>query len=486
MKRQYTKQIIPAIVALAALLLLPNVSAGPPKDVSDAEITRAITADFWSHDAVSANRIDVETENGIVTLSGSVRHILARDRAQEIVEALAGVRAVINRITVQPLVKRSDKELAEAVETAWLRDPAADSYELQAAADAGQVTITGTVESYAEKMLAATVAKGVKGVRGVENDIDVEYKTQRVDLEIKTEIEGRLENDVRVDDYLIDVAVKDGNVTLSGTVGSLQEKTRATTDAWVAGVKAVKTDGLDVEWWARHRMRRPTAVVQRSDDVIKEAVKAAFLYDPRVLSFNPRVDVDSGTVTLSGVVDNLAAKQAAEADARNTLGVLRVKNFLQVRPQLPGDDKLKERVAAALLDNPSVERFDVQVVADDGWVYLSGNVNTSYEKKLAGNLASRQKGVIGVVNRIDFDYEWVWKPDWEVREDVKSQLKWDSFVDEEDIDVRVNRGVVTLVGTVHSWSGRADAEKSAFEAGAKDVRNQLITDYQYYGPYGPS
>jgi len=45
--------------------------------------------------------------------------------------------------------------------------------------------------------------------------------------------------------------------------------------------------------------------------------------------------------------------------------------------------------------------------------------------------------------------------------------------------------VVTLSGTVDSWSESQDAVKNAFQGGAKDVENLLSVDYRYYGPYGP-
>jgi osmotically-inducible protein OsmY len=463
---------------------MPALSASA-KEAVDADITSAINTEMWGDNAVSANDIDVTTKDGVVTLKGTVNSILGKDRAEAIAEAIVGVRAIVNMIEVEPTTPRTDKELAKAVEDAWLADPAADSYELKAKSDDGIVTISGTVQSYAEKDLSETVAKGVRGVKGIDNDIKVDYKTKRSDLEIENEVEARLENDVRVDDYLIEVKVKNGDVTLSGTVGSLQEKTQAGSDAWVAGVKSVDTDDLEVKWWARDDMKRTSTYVSRTDEEIKKAVKDAFLYDPRVLSFNPNVEVSYGTVTLSGMVDNLEAKRAAEQDAKNTLGVWRVKNQLKVRPKIPENDVLEQRVASALLDDPYVERFEVDVDAYIGWVYLSGDVDTSFEKNRAERVTEGVKGVVGVVNNLDYDYLWVWKPDWEIRADVKDQLEWSVFVDDNDISVSVDDGIVTLSGTVDSWSEKDDAEKNAYQGGAKDVENYLVVDYGYYGPYGP-
>jgi osmotically-inducible protein OsmY len=470
---------------LVACLTLGAVAPVSARNVTDTDIAGAINTELRIDNAVSANNIDVSVAKGIVTLQGSANSILAKERARALAEATVGVRAIVNRIEVQPATPRSDKELATAVKDAWLFDPATKSYKLAAKAKDGVVTISGTVGSYAQKELAATVAKGVRGVKGVENEIDVDYKTTRTDLQIKNEIAARLENNVRVDDSLVQVEVRNGKVALSGTVGSLQEKTQASNDAWVAGVKSVNDDDLEIRWWARDTMKRTSAYVARTEEQIQKAVKDAFLYDPRVMSFNPSVEVSGGTVTLTGAVDNLAAKRAAEQDARNTMGVWRVKNHLKVRPLIPTNDELEKRVAAALLDDPYVERFDIDIEAVVGWVYLSGDVDTSFEKNRAERVAEGVQGVVGVVNNLEYDYQWVWKSDWEIRADVKDQLAWSPFVDADDISVFVSDGVVTLSGTVDSWSEYDDAEKNAFQGGAKDVVNNLTVNYHYYGPYGP-
>lgn len=473
------------VVAMTLCLALTPALSASAKEVKDSDLTSAINTEMWADNSVAANDIDVSVTDGVVTLKGKVNNILAKDRAQALTEALVGVRAIINRIEVEPTTARDDEELAKAVDDAWLADPAADSYELSARAKKGVVTLTGTVQSYAEKSIAETVAKGVRGVKEIKNEIKVDYKTDRTDQEIKKEIVARLENDIRVDDLLIDVEVKNGKVTLSGTVGSLQEKTQAGIDSWVAGVKSFDNDDLEIKWWARDDMVRMSTTVSRTDEEIKNAVEDAFLYDPRVLSFNPSVEVSNGTVTLSGVVENLKAKRSAEKDARNTLGVWRVKNHLKIRQDVPGNDELEKRVATALLNDPYVERYDVTVNAYNGWVYLSGDVNTSFEKNHAERITEGVKGVVGVDNNLEYDYLWTWKPDWEIREDVKDQFQWSVFVDEDDINVSVDNGVVTLTGTVGSWSEKDDAAKNAYQGGAKDVKNNLVVDYRYYGPYGP-
>jgi osmotically-inducible protein OsmY len=474
-----------SIMMLACLLLTTATSFAAAEAVKDKDIDHAIETEFWASDAVDGNDVSATTQDGIVTLAGTVEHLLAKEHARKIAEATVGVRAVINQIKVVPETARTDAELQDAVEQALFKDPATDSYEVTVSADNGIVSLSGTVDSWQEKQLCSTVAKAVKGVRDINNNIVIDFALNRPDQEIKPEIEARLANDILIDDYLVNVDVNTGTVQLSGTVGSVAEKRRAVSDAWVGGVKDVNADDLEVQWWARDKLRRKSSYVARTDEEIKEAVKDAFLFDPRVFSFDPQVEVDAGTVTLTGVVDNMEAKRAAEKDARNTLGVWRVKNHLKVRPGKDTEaDALEKRAADALLENPYVSRLDVKVEAyQDGWITLSGRVNNSFEKDMAEQVVSGVKGVTGILNNLDYDYEWSWKPDWVLREDIKDELYWSPFVDEEQVSITVDRGVVTLTGNVETWTERLEAGKNAWEAGAKDVRNRLTVTYRFYGPY---
>jgi osmotically-inducible protein OsmY len=305
-----------------------------------------------------------------------------------------------------------------------------------------------------------------------------------------------------VDDKLINVAAKDGKVTLTGTIGSAAEKTRALDDAFVIGVASVDADGLRVEPWAKDSMKKPGRTIFKFDDEIKRAVKDALLFDPRVYSFNPDISVRNGVVTLTGKVDNLKAKHAAEQDAQNTSGVWKVKNLLKVRGKNPpSNEKLVQEVKAALGRDPYVDRYQVGVTALNGTVYLTGTVDSFYEKSHAEDVASRVNGVTAVNNDLrvsypaygyyywpysDLYYEpysysywprphstWTYKSDAEIKHDIENQLFWSPFVDADEVKVAVKNGVATLTGTVDSWREYRDAAKNGYDGGALSVINDL-------------
>ncbi len=486
---------------LAILALFCNYeNYAQDNKMTDPEITNTVSNQLFMNPTTPSYLIDVSTSEGIVLLEGSIDNILAKERATQIASAVKGVKGVVNKIEVDAPY-RPDQSLKKDIEDELFNDPATDSYELNVKVNDGKVTLSGTVQSWQEKQLAAYVTKGVRGVKELNNNIDVNYKLERNDYEIQNEVAALLENDVRVDDALIDVEVTDGEVELSGTVGSLAEKMQAESDAWVAGVKAVEVDDLEVKTWARDDDMRKNKYVYKTDSKIKEAVEDAFLYDPRVLSFNPEVSVDNGVVTLTGSVDNLKAKKAAEQDAKNVVGVFSVKNYLKVRPVfVPGDDDLETDVESALIGDPYIEKFEINVNADNGIVELNGEVDSYFEKVQAEDVASTVKGVIAVDNNLEIDQEYdpypynyygwntyfpntyyepddEYESDWEILNDIQNELWWSPYVNQDDIDVSVVNGKAILDGKVETEREKLFAEINAIEGGANTVENNIEVDF---------
>ncbi|MBA3351336.1 MAG: BON domain-containing protein, partial [Blastocatellia bacterium] len=400
--------------ALAGAMVLQAASVTPlhaqdakEKKITDKDITSAVEERFLFDNAVPWTFIDIKTNEGIVTLTGTVDNLLAKERATKIAESVKGVRSVVNTVNVQT-VARTDEEIRRDVENALLNDAAADSYEVKTAVNAGVVTLSGTVQSFQEQSLSLQLARQVRGVKDVKSTIAVKYKSTRPDPEIVADAKRALENDVWLEPSKVNVTATSGKITLTGTVGSAAEKTRARTLAWVMGVNSVDDQGLKVEPWLAQDMHRKPGITVIPDDQLKKAVTDAFVYDPRVFSFNPEVEVSGGVVTLSGVVDNIKAKQSAEQDARNTVGVYAVKNHIKVRPvNPPPDEKLAQNVKDALLRDTVVDSFQVDVKANNGTVTLNGTVDSYYEKSHAEDVAYRLNGVVSVKNSLDVEYPTV-------------------------------------------------------------------------------
>lgn len=490
-------------LALTAVLLHSGIApaANSDKQIADHRIEAAIEGELWGAKGVKANEIDVSVAEGIATLSGYVNNLLSKESAIRITKMTKGVRAVVDELQVRT-VDIADEKLRQAVISALAQDPATDSWEITVKASDGMVTLSGKVESWAERELSMKVVRSVQGVRGVKNNLSVDYDANRTDDDIKADIVQRLSWDARLDDELITVQVKDGKVILSGAVGSDYEKTLARSDSWVAGVKSVDADNLTVEWWSRDDMQRTTAWTNLDDEKIAEAVEDALLYDPRVYSFKLKVSVEDGIVTLRGTVDNLKAKRAAAQDAKNTVGVWQVKNFVKVRPvEMRTNEAIRQDIEHAFQRDPYINRFEITVNVIGGDVYLYGDVDSYYEMEQAEDLAATVNGVTEVHNYLivsydypnysydfydwdptlyDYDYDYKTtqtKPDADIKKEIESQLWWSPWVDADEVTVTVDQGTATLTGTVDSWSERKSAAENALEGGAVKVINKLDVEY---------
>lgn len=446
----------------------------------DEDITNAVELELRMDEGVSSHLIDVKTEDGVVTLSGWVDNILARDRATKVGQSIRGVRSVIDEIRVKAM-DRPDSEISEDIMNALKLDPAADTFEIKVEVNKGAVALSGIVDSYAERDLCADVIKHVKGIKEFTNNIQVSDKIRLPDSQIKTDIQQRLLFDVLVNNP-ITVDVKDGYVMLSGIVGSAAEKSRAEMDAWVKGVSFVEAKALKVEPWARDTMQRDNLYGNLSDKEVKEAVKAALSYDPRIWAFEVYVSVNKGEVILTGTVDSFKAKRSAEEDATNTVGVWIVDNLLRVRPSAFmteteieewNDADLTKNVSKTLSQDPYLERDKITMSIYNGKVYLYGSVGSLFEKNEAEDAVSRVKGVVEVENNLKIDKEPAIKTDWEIKRDIERQLFWSPFVDSDDITVSVKDGVATLTGSVYTWYQLKDVMKNALEGGARWIINKL-------------
>ena len=505
--------ILLIVVGMQTLALPPLQAATPKKEITDNGITTAVEAGFKLEKGVFPNDVDVSTSQGIVTLSGSVANLLAKERAVKIAESLRGVRGVIDRITVTP-VSRPDADIRKDILTALTQDPATESYQVPVSVQDAVVTLTGSVGSYPEKQLAARIAKGVKGVKEVRNDVTINYLAKRTDPEIAADVKSRLQWDIWINGGLVNPVVKDGKVTLTGTIGSVISKWRAFDDAWIIGVTSVDDSGLKIEPTAGNGAQRKFEDAVSSDSEIKLAVQAALRLDPRVSAFSPDVTVEDGGVILGGTVGNLKAKTSAAQDAKNIMGVWRVDNLLKVR--LNGrttDAETEKQLKAALSWDPLLDSSTIDVAVINRTAYLSGAVESSFEKAEAHDVASRIKGVLLVRNHLKVEpefsissYDWPYYSyyDWpyyssygwpyynqspyydseifgpqpylsdeQIKKNIENGFFWSPFVRSDDIKVTVDGGVATLTGNVGTWIGWGEADKDAHKSGAAEVLNRV-------------
>ncbi|GAB3841148.1 hypothetical protein GCM10028821_47480 [Hymenobacter jeollabukensis] len=460
--------------------------------MADADITAAIEMLLSNKKGLTTHLITVRTQAGMVELTGFADSLLARQRAEEAVLTVRGVCGLDNQLAVSPTVV-ADAELQSAVTQALADDPATGQYPVHCEASQGSVMVSGTVQSWPEKQLVLRV---LAGVRGVEN-----IRTERLfisggtvvnsDDQMTTQLRELLDWDVRLNGTLIEVRTSEQAVHLAGTVGSAAEKERVVALAYQTGAVRVDARDLFVAYWALGRELRRATQLPRTDESIAQAVRDTLLLNPRVRASETLVQVLHGVVTLAGTVSNLRTKQEAEHDARHVAGVVDVHNLLKVRTgRLVPDDDIAQNITTALARDPYVGtvRFDVRVYS--GRVLLTGKVTSPEEQDQAGDVAAGVSGVTAVDNQVEVSTDWqdsaAYKarklqaaepddttPDQALAVRIEARLSWSASLRDQSIKVQVDRGAVTLTGTVATWADLQLAIQHAREAGARGITNGL-------------
>ncbi len=459
------------------LVVMLSISSvwGSSSPIPDSKIKAAIERSFSLDSAVYNRLVNVNTENGIVILSGQVDNLLTLERVVEIAQTVKGVKSVVNNMTVQPR-QRQDYEIEFDLHNSFLRDPATETYEIRASVNNGEVSLTGKVDSYQEKVLAGKIAKGVNGVREINNRILVDFKNERFDQEIQADIKRRLEMDVWVFDETVEVQVEQGKVKLSGVVNSEKEKNRVRFDSWVSGVKGVDDTALKTNSWIRSDLYRKKQFKVLNEKEIEKTLNEALALDPRVNPFSIQVQVAGHTVTLEGEVDNLRARQSAEKTAANTVGVGVVKNNIQIsigEKRSLSDFELEREIEQAFERHLLIEKFDIDVKVENGRVFIYGEVDTQMDKARVEDQAAAFRGVEEINNHLSVRFSWPWKSDEDIRKDIENELFWSFLVDFDEIEVTVENGIAKLTGSVSNWKEVRAAVQNAFEGGAKKVKTLL-------------
>ena len=149
------------------------------RELDDTWITLKTKLALLADERVSAMDVKVATEKGEITLRGKVDSEAARQAAEEIALNIKGQQRVINQLAVVPkaarkVVDRRDDQIAKDVERQLKGDARLKQAAIDARADRGIVTLTGTAPSLEASVRASEVARRVPGVRAVRNELALE------------------------------------------------------------------------------------------------------------------------------------------------------------------------------------------------------------------------------------------------------------------------------------------------------------------------
>ena len=210
------------------------------------------------------------------------------------------------------------------------------------------------------------------------------------------------------------------------------------------------------------------------DNNLQKAVLAALRWEPSVNSAHIGVAANSGVITLTGHVEHLADKQAAEATASRVWGVKAV--IEQIKVGLPVElERMDDQIAAAVVDclagDMSVLRDSVKVRVEKGWITLTGEVDSYYHKNKVEQEVRRLHDVVGLSNQVMVKPGVVVS---NITENIMLALHRSYFVDPNTVAIHSDGGKVQLTGTANSVHDRQMAAAIAWAAaGVTDVENNL-------------
>jgi len=210
------------------------------------------------------------------------------------------------------------------------------------------------------------------------------------DLDLKAEVKEALEWEPALDASAIDISIKDGIVTLTGSVPSYPEKHVAEKAAGlVRGVKAVACE-LAVAL---------SAFNSRNDPQIARAAADAIAWNTLLANTSIQVFVDKGRVTLEGTVNWNYQRQSADRSVRYLAGVRDVNNHIVVKP-VAEQVAVKSQIEAALIRNARLDADGIRVEVRGDRVILRGTVQSWIEREEAERAAWASPGVGDVENEL--------------------------------------------------------------------------------------
>jgi osmotically-inducible protein OsmY len=207
---------------------------------TDSQLQQDVMAELKWEPAVHATQIGVQVKDGVVTLVGEVSSYNEKLNAERAAQRVAGVKALAVEMTVKigDFGKRTDADIAQSAKNIvnWTSSLPAGAVKVMV--ESGWLTLSGDVEWQYQRLDAADSVRNLLGVTGVINQITINPTLSA--KVVKSDIEAALKRRAMADAQTISVAVKGGDVTLTGTVHSWDERDLATSTAWgSAGVRNV-------------------------------------------------------------------------------------------------------------------------------------------------------------------------------------------------------------------------------------------------------
>jgi osmotically-inducible protein OsmY len=220
------------------------------------------------------------------------------------------------------------------------------------------------------------------------------------------------------------------------------------------------------------------------DEQIKKNIVDQLLWDSRIDDSEVSLEVNEGTVTLSGRVPTYSDREAIHSDVWSIPGVVSVESHISVDHPTTAvsDHELESRIESLLEWNPAFDGAAIEIAVEQGRVTLRGSVDTMWKKQRAEELTVNLAGVLGVANKLTVvptkDIS-----DEEIGKEILAALNRKFHENMHSVHVVVANGAVTLSGTVPDHHAhRSVYETAIFTEGVVNIEDNLEISWLPHQP----
>jgi osmotically-inducible protein OsmY len=191
----------------------------------DMQIRQDVLREIARDSRLDGEALRVSVDGGMVTLTGSVPSYIEKLAAREAAHRVPGVRDVADEVKVvlPGTIQISDAQIARLVRTTLEMDVLVPHKRIQTTVSDGWVTLEGHVDLWRQFEDAERAVRHLVGVVGITNKLVVTAQTITTD-QVHTMIEDAITRQAERTAEHIQVAVRDGVVTLAGKVRTIREK----------------------------------------------------------------------------------------------------------------------------------------------------------------------------------------------------------------------------------------------------------------------
>ncbi|GAA4385884.1 BON domain-containing protein [Hymenobacter koreensis] len=391
-----------------------------PPDVPDARLQHDVNQALQHDPAVCHYPVSCRVHSGTVTALGTLQTWAEKRLVLNVLKGVRGVRSVADRLTFRGSeIDNTDDEITAQIRAFLDWSIRVNSALVEISTRDKVVHVSGTVGTAAEKEYVVETAYTAGATRvdahnllvaawALSPELRRNKYAPRTDAAVAKAVHDVLRHDPRLTGFAPAVLVKNGVVTLTGSVGNLRAKRSAEQDA--RGVVGV--------WEVENQLLVPGQAPEHAAS-IRQHLQEALARDPYVGHYTFSPEVQNGEVQLLGTVRTHFEQQHAEEVATGIDGVTRLENRVQVQPsnspfapqnfpltggyestpQTVPDSTLEQRIRNHFFWCPTLHAQEIQVAVERGRATLTGTVDTWLDRKKAARDA-REAGARDVNNHL--------------------------------------------------------------------------------------